>query len=72
MVTVCADDRTSWITYPSTAAHTVPMVLAGLDPTVVVRPVDDAWYTPAASPTARMFVNRVTTTIEARHELFVA
>lgn len=47
------------ITFPSTAAHTLPIVLGDVGVHVEVRRVDPAWFTPAATPHARQFVAKI-------------
>ena len=47
------------ITFPSTAAHTLPVVLGDVGVTVDVRAVDPAWFTPATTKHAREFVARI-------------
>ncbi|SHG62932.1 hypothetical protein SAMN05443575_2417 [Jatrophihabitans endophyticus] len=61
------------ITFPSTAAHTLPVVLGDLsdDATrpavrVEVRRVEDAWFTPSTGSHARDFVTRIGTDAPAR------
>jgi hypothetical protein len=48
------------ITFPSTAAHTLPIVLAGTAAQVRLQPVEKAWFTAEASEHARRFVQRMT------------
>ncbi len=47
------------ITFPSTAGHTLPVVLGGLPVDLSVRPVEPAWFTAATTPHARAFVHRI-------------
>jgi hypothetical protein len=54
------------ITFPSTAAHTLPVVLSDLDVQIEVRRIEDTWYTPEASTRAREFVDRISADAPAR------
>ncbi len=54
------------VTFPSTAAHTLPVVLAGTGVKVEVRGIDDAWFTPQTSTRAREFVARISADAPAR------
>lgn len=47
------------ITFPSTAAHTLPIVLDDLDVLIEVRHIDPAWFTSTTTPHARDFVARI-------------
>jgi hypothetical protein len=47
------------ITFPSTAAHTLPVVLRDVGVTVEVRPIDPEWFTPTTTSHAREFVARI-------------
>lgn len=47
------------ITFPSTAAHTLPVVLGDVGVTVEVRAVDPSWFTPGTTRHAREFVARI-------------
>ncbi len=47
------------ITFPSTAAHTLPVVLGDVGVTVDVRAVDPSWFTPGTTKHAREFVARI-------------
>ncbi len=47
------------IAFPSTAAHTLPVVLSDLDVHLRVQPIDPAWFTPHATLRARSFVARI-------------
>jgi hypothetical protein len=44
------------ITFPSSASHTLPVVLGDLPVRVDVRPVDPSWFTPWTTEHAREFV----------------
>ncbi len=55
------------IAFPSTAAHTVPIVLADVDVRVSVLAVEPGWFTAQASARARSFVARIAA--EARPRL---
>lgn len=56
------------VTFPSTPAHTLPIVLADTGAAVLVHPIAPSWFTAAATPHARAFVHRVTDEA-ARHAL---
>jgi hypothetical protein len=47
------------ITFPSTAAHTLPVVLRDVGVTVEVRRIEPAWFTPSTTSHAREFVARI-------------
>ncbi|MCW2495511.1 hypothetical protein [Jatrophihabitans sp.] len=47
------------ITFPSTAAYTLPIVLAGTGVRLEVRPVEAAWFTGSTTQHARLFVQRI-------------
>jgi hypothetical protein len=47
------------VTFPSTAAHTLPVVLSDVRVTVEVRPVEPAWFTSTTTLHARRFVARI-------------
>jgi hypothetical protein len=47
------------ITFPSTAAHTLPVVLGDLDVDIEVRRVEPAWFTARTTSHARDFVARI-------------
>lgn len=47
------------VTFPSTAAHTLPVVLGDVGVRVRVRPVEPAWFTPRTTGHARRFVARI-------------
>jgi hypothetical protein len=47
------------VAFPSTAAHTLPVVLSDLGLRIEVRPVDPAWFRPETTPHARAFVERI-------------
>lgn len=47
------------IAFPSTAAHTLPIVLSDLDLDLRVQPIDPGWFTMCASLRARSFVARI-------------
>lgn len=54
------------ITFPSTAAHTLPVVLSDIDTRIEVRRIDEAWFTPGTSVRARDFVDRISADAPAR------
>jgi hypothetical protein len=60
------------ITFPSTTANTLPIVLAGLGVRVEMCPPEEAWFTAAATPHARRFVQRIADGSRATHLLDVA
>lgn len=60
------------ITFPSTAAHTLPIVLGDLDVLIEVRPIDLAWFTPATTSHARDFVTRIAQDAPLRPVLEIA
>lgn len=60
------------ITFPSTAAHTLPRVLAGTGVDLRVRPVEEHWFTPAATPHAKGFVRRIAGDAPLTQALIVA
>jgi hypothetical protein len=47
------------VAFPSTAAHTLPVVLSDLDVHLRVRRIDPSWFTPQATLRARSFVARI-------------
>lgn len=47
------------LVFPSTAAHTLPIVLSDLDIVLRVKPVDPGWFTANATVRARAFVARI-------------
>lgn len=47
------------ITFPSTATHTLPIVLGDLAVHVDVRPVEPSWYLPSATERTRAFLSRI-------------
>jgi hypothetical protein len=47
------------ITFPSTAAHTLPVVLSDVDVRIEVRRVEPSWFTPTTTKHAREFVARI-------------
>jgi hypothetical protein len=47
------------VTFPSTAAHTLPVVLSDVSITFDVIPIDPAWFTESATFRARSFVARI-------------
>jgi hypothetical protein len=47
------------IAFPSTAAHTLPVVLSDLDVRLRVQPIEAGWFTPQATLRARSFVARI-------------
>jgi hypothetical protein len=47
------------IAFPSTAAHTLPVVLSDLDVRLRVQPIAPGWFTAAATLRARSFVARI-------------
>lgn len=47
------------VAFPSTAAYTLPIVLADVDVQVTVQPIDRTWFTAAATPHARDFALRI-------------
>jgi hypothetical protein len=47
------------ITFPSTAAHTLPRVLWGTGVRIEVQRIDPAWFTPETTSHARRFVHRI-------------
>lgn len=49
------------ITFPSTAAYTLPVVLADLDVRIEMRRIEPGWFTAATSAHARDFVARIAT-----------
>lgn len=57
------------ITFPSTAAHTMPVVLADLPVDFQVRHVDTAWFRPGTTLQARRFVGRIATDAHLAPEL---
>lgn len=58
------------VTFPSTPAHTLPLVLAGTGAVVLVHPIAANWFTASTTPHARGFLQRVTDEA-ARHALQV-
>jgi hypothetical protein len=59
------------ITFPSTVAHTLPLVLADRPVQFVVQPVEPHWYLPRATPSARRFLDDVTNAARRRFGLAV-
>ena len=47
------------VAFPSTAAHTLPVVLSDLGVSVEVHPIAPEWFTPATTRHAREFVARI-------------
>jgi hypothetical protein len=47
------------VAFPSTAAHTLPIVLSDLDVSLRVQAIDPSWFTPNATLRARSFVARI-------------
>ena len=47
------------VTFPSTAAYTLPIVLAGSGVRLEVRRIEASWFTPATTEHARRFVARI-------------
>jgi hypothetical protein len=47
------------IAFPSTAAHTLPIVLQDVPVHLDVRPIDAAWFNPNCAAAARRFVERI-------------
>ncbi len=47
------------IAFPSTAAHTLPLVVQDLDVHIAVQPIQQSWFTPQATLRARSFVARI-------------
>jgi hypothetical protein len=47
------------ITFPSTAAYTLPIVLAGSGVRIEVRRIEPSWFTPGTTEHAREFVTRI-------------
>jgi len=47
------------ITFPSTASHTLPVVLSDLGLHIEVRRIEQAWFTPQTTSHARHFVDRI-------------
>jgi hypothetical protein len=47
------------VAFPSTAAHTLPVVLSDVGVSVQVQAVEPAWFTPATTRHAREFVARI-------------
>jgi hypothetical protein len=47
------------VTFPSTAAHTLPIVLADAGVSVTMRRIEPGWFTPATTVRARRFVARI-------------
>ena len=47
------------IAFPSTAAHTLPVVLQDLDVAITVVPIQQNWFTPQTTLRARSFVARI-------------
>jgi hypothetical protein len=60
------------IAFPSTAAHTLPVVLGGLQTRVTVRPVEPEWFAPATTRHARRFVARIAEHAPARRHTEIA
>jgi hypothetical protein len=60
------------ITFPSTAAHTLPVVLGDLDVNLEVRHIDPAWFTRDTTSHAREFVTRIATDAPLRPVLELA
>ena len=60
------------IAFPSTAAHTLPIVLSDLDVELTVIPIKAGWFTPTATVRARSFVARIArdapVPVRARHD----
>jgi hypothetical protein len=52
------------VSFPSTAVHTLPTVLADTDVEVVVCQIAQDWYQPKATPQADDFLGRVTTSAQ--------
>ena len=50
------------VAFPSTAAHTLPVVLSDVGVRVRIRPVERQWFTPATTRHAREFVARIADT----------
>jgi len=47
------------VTFPSTASHTLPVVLSDLGLRIEVRRIEPAWFTPSTTSHARAFVSRI-------------
>jgi hypothetical protein len=47
------------ITFPSTAAHTLPVVLSDVPARIEVQRIEPSWFTPEATVQARAFVARI-------------
>ena len=47
------------VTFPSTAAYTLPIVLAGSGVRIEVRRIEPSWFTPGTTEHARRFVTRI-------------
>ena len=47
------------VTFPSTAAHTLPVVLSDVGVTIDVHPVRPEWFAPSTTSHAREFVARI-------------
>jgi hypothetical protein len=65
------------VAFPSTAAHTLPVVLSDVGVTVEVHPIPPEWFTPSTTRHAREFVARIAdaapvTTPPARPHLEIA
>jgi hypothetical protein len=57
------------ITFPSTVAHTLPVVLADTSAELLVCDIDPAWFTPAAGANSERFLAAVTRSARRRHGL---
>jgi hypothetical protein len=60
------------ITFPSTIAHTLPVVLADTAVAVQVHEVQPAWFATDATERSREFVHRVTSSARTRHAMQIA
>jgi hypothetical protein len=60
------------IIFPSTAAHTLPVVLGGAGVRFEVRHIDPAWFTPTVTSRARDFVTRIAAAAPSRPILEIA
>jgi hypothetical protein len=60
------------IIFPSTAAHTLPVVLGGTGVRFEVRHIDPAWFTPTATSRAREFVTRIAAAAPSQPMLEIA
>jgi hypothetical protein len=57
------------ITFPSTVAHTLPVVLADTSTELLVCDIDPAWFTPAAGANSERFLAAVTRSARRQHGL---